>query len=82
MEEKKEQEVTKLVDTIITSVANYIKEHINEMLDDIVTDDVEECMENVEEVFGCEIFSGNVNEEFNEMFPRILIDCLEKYYIQ
>ena len=77
MEEKKEQAVTRFVDTVITSVATYIKEHFNEMLDGIVTDDVEECMENVEEVFGCEIFSDNVNEEFNEMAFRILFDRLK-----
>ena len=77
MEEKKEQIVAEFADIFIKNVTKYVEENVDEICDAIITDELMDCVEEIEEVFGCEIFSGNVNEEFNEMFPRILFDRLK-----
>ncbi len=82
MVEKKEQIVAEFADILIKNITKYVEEHDDEIGDAIVTDELTDCVEKIEDVFGCEIFGDNVNEEFNEMFPRIMIDCLQKHYIQ
>ena len=82
MEEKKEQAVAEFADILIKNSIKYLEEHDDEIGDAIITDELMDCVEKIEDVFGGEIFGDNVNEEFNEMFPRIVIDHLDKYYIQ
>lgn len=80
MEEKKEQAVVEFVNVAIRNIDKYFEDHEDEIADAIVTDELVDCSFRVDEAFGCDVFGDN--EEFNEMLPRILIDCLEKYYIQ
>jgi len=77
MEEKKEQAVAEFVNVAIGNIAKYFEDHEDEIADAIVTDELMDCVEKIEDVFGCEIFGDNTSEEFNEMLPRILCDRLK-----
>ena len=79
MEEKKEQAVAEFADIVIKNITKYVVDHEDELADAIITDELDDSIDKIEDAFGCEVFGRSDNEEFNEMFPRILMDRLSNY---